>query len=75
MQQRYNGVEIAQLLGVAPSTVYREIREGRLAAIRVGARYIVLHSELARYVGGEGNLRELLAGRQPHRCDSHLASR
>lgn len=41
----------AALLGTGRSTVYEEIKAGRLAAVKIGRRTLVKHAELERFVG------------------------
>jgi excisionase family DNA binding protein len=40
----------AGVLGVGRSTLYEEIRRGRLHPIKVGRRTLVSHAELVRYL-------------------------
>lgn len=42
--------DVAAAIGVSLATVQREIARGRLAAIKVGARTVVLRGELDRYL-------------------------
>ena len=48
----YNVDEIAEMLGVPKSTIYREIREGRLIARRVGKFYRVHADRFDEYLKG-----------------------
>ena len=50
--QFYSPSEIAKLLRVSPATVLREIRGGKLKALRIAGQWRVLGSELALYVAG-----------------------
>lgn len=43
--------DVAELLGVAPATVRREIARGALECVHVGARVKVTKKQLLRYVG------------------------
>ena len=43
--------QVAELLGVVPATVRREIARGALACIHVGTRVKVTKTALLRYVG------------------------
>lgn len=43
--------QVAELLGVVPATVRREIARGALECIHVGTRVKVTKTQLLRYVG------------------------
>ncbi|GEM_PF-3540080 len=49
--------ELTKLLGLGRSTLYLEVRAGRLKLAKVGKRSIVLADDLAEYLAGlrEGN--------------------
>jgi excisionase family DNA binding protein len=53
--------EIAELLEVAPSTIYAELARGHLPHTRVGRKYLITKGDLRHYVGGDERLQELLA--------------
>jgi excisionase family DNA binding protein len=40
----------AEMLGIGRSTLYEEIRRGRLRPIKVGRRSLLSHAELTRYL-------------------------
>lgn len=40
----------AAMLGMGRTTLYEEIKAGRLAVVKIGRRTMVKHSELERYV-------------------------
>jgi excisionase family DNA binding protein len=42
--------EVARALRVSKMTVYREIHQGRIAAVRVGRGFRILESEMDRYI-------------------------
>ena len=42
--------EVAQLMRVSNMTVYRLIKSGQLAAIRVGKNYRIRHKDVERYL-------------------------
>jgi excisionase family DNA binding protein len=42
--------EVAQLMRVSNMTVYRLIKSGQLAAIRVGKNYRIRHKDVGRYL-------------------------
>ena len=42
--------EVAQLMRVSNMTVYRLIKSGQLAAIRVGKNYRIRHKDVTRYL-------------------------
>jgi excisionase family DNA binding protein len=45
--RRWHSVaEVAQMLGLAPMTVYRAIHDGRLPATKIGRRYLIPASAL-----------------------------
>jgi excisionase family DNA binding protein len=44
--------EVAAMLRVSTMTVYRLIRAGDLAAVRVGRSYRVAEDDVDRYLGG-----------------------
>lgn len=48
-EKHYTRNEIAKILSVNPMTVYREIRRGKLRAIRVGKDYRIPESALIEY--------------------------
>jgi excisionase family DNA binding protein len=48
-EKYYTRTEIAKILSVNPMTVYREIRRGKLKAIRVGKDYRIPESALEDY--------------------------
>lgn len=48
-EKHYTRVEVARILSVNPMTVYREIRRGRLEAIRVGKDYRISETALDNY--------------------------
>lgn len=40
----------AAMLGMGRTTVYEEIKAGRLAVVKIGRRTMIKHAELERYV-------------------------
>ncbi|HSL57701.1 MAG TPA: helix-turn-helix domain-containing protein [Acidimicrobiales bacterium] len=44
--------EVARILRVSTMTVYRLIKGGELAALRVGRSYRILRADVDRYLGG-----------------------
>lgn len=42
--------EVAVLLGRGERSIWRDIRDGRLAAVRLGGRIFVARAELERYI-------------------------
>jgi excisionase family DNA binding protein len=60
--RRWHSVtEVAQMLGLAPMTVYRAIHAGQLPAMKLGRRYLIparaldAMEEVATASRGEGN--------------------
>ncbi|MGC8905104.1 helix-turn-helix domain-containing protein [Thermus sp.] len=49
----YTPPQAAKLLGIGESYLYRFIHSGRLRAVRVGKRFYIPASELARFLEGE----------------------
>jgi len=45
--------QAAVFCGVSPPTIYAWLREGRLASRKLGARRLILLSDLRRLIGGE----------------------
>lgn len=45
--------EVAELLGVSRSTVYREMSRGKLPSTKVGARRLIMLPDLEVYLGKE----------------------
>ena len=45
--------EVAEMLGLAPVTVYRQMRRGELPAVKVGGRWFVNLERLAEQLGGK----------------------
>lgn len=45
--------EAAQFLRIPPSTVYEQMRCGRLKSIKVGKQYRILKQELLQFLGHE----------------------
>ncbi|MBF9335842.1 helix-turn-helix domain-containing protein [Microbacterium lacticum] len=41
---------VVEMLGLSRTTVYDEIKAGRLATVKIGRRTMVKHSELERFV-------------------------
>ena len=60
MKKRFSPDEVARLLGITLTTVYREMQRGKLPHLRVGRKYIILRPDLAAYLGGEERLEYLL---------------
>ena len=56
--------EVTQLLGLGRSTVYLEIRTGRLPVTKVGRISIIMADDLAGYIGAlkNGNSRQPILG-------------
>lgn len=48
-----NVAEAAKMLGVSAPSLYRYIRDGRVAGIRIGGRVLVLREALERMLAGE----------------------
>lgn len=42
--------DAARLLNVSPATLYREIQDGRLRAVRIRGTWRIRHSEIERYL-------------------------
>lgn len=42
--------DAARLLNVSPATIYREIHEGRIRAVRIRSTWRIRHSELIKYL-------------------------
>ena len=40
----------AEMLGLGRTTVYEEIKAGRLSIVKIGRRTMIKHSELERFV-------------------------
>ncbi|MEC4176017.1 helix-turn-helix domain-containing protein [Adlercreutzia sp. R7] len=49
----YTVAEAAQVLGLSAQTIRAEIRAGRLAAARVGRKYLIPRNTIQRLVSGE----------------------
>lgn len=49
----YTVQEAASVLGLSSQTIRAEIRAGRLAAARVGRKYLIPRSTIQRLVNGE----------------------
>jgi excisionase family DNA binding protein len=49
----FTPLEVAQVLRVNEETVRREIRRGKLSAVRVGNQYRMAASDLAKWLGDE----------------------
>lgn len=47
--------QVADRLGVHPRTVHRYVREGRLAASKVGNRYRISPTEVRAFLGGDAD--------------------
>ncbi|NPV54872.1 MAG: helix-turn-helix domain-containing protein [Firmicutes bacterium] len=45
--------EVAELLGVSRTTIYREMSRGRLSSMKVGARRLIMLPDLEAYLGKE----------------------
>lgn len=45
--------EVAELLGVSRSTIYREMSRGKLPSTKVGARRLIMLPDLEAYLGKE----------------------
>lgn len=58
-QQYYSVDQVADLLGLHVKTVRAYVREGRLAATRIGKQYRIRRQDLEEFTGGP------LAGEQP----------
>lgn len=52
MRQWYSVEQVADLLGLHVKTVRGYIRDGRLAAVRVGKQYRISGEDLAEFTGG-----------------------
>ncbi|GGM48635.1 MerR family transcriptional regulator [Longimycelium tulufanense] len=53
MQQWYSVEQVADLLGLHVKTVRGYVRDGRLAAVRVGKQYRISREDLAEFTGGQ----------------------
>ncbi|MFC1718304.1 helix-turn-helix domain-containing protein [Candidatus Poribacteria bacterium] len=54
-------MEVAGMLGVSHTTIYREIDRGRLGSVKVGTRRVITQWDLEEYLGKE-RARTLLEG-------------
>lgn len=52
IEKLYSTSEVAELLGVHIKTLQRWIRDGQIAALKVGSRYRVQESEVKRLTEG-----------------------
>ena len=59
MKSMYNAAEVAQVLGVSPRTISRDIKKGKLQAVKIGRGYIITLGDLKIYLGGEERVRAL----------------
>lgn len=57
--------EAADVLGIARSTLYREIQAGRLRSIKVGSRRLIATSHLAEYIAAASGPRGTEWSRTP----------
>ncbi|MGI6036887.1 MAG: helix-turn-helix domain-containing protein [Limnochordia bacterium] len=48
--------EVAQILGVSRTTIYREMKKGRLTSVKVANRRIITQHDLENYLGRERTL-------------------
>ena len=58
-QRHWNAQQVADALGMAPRTISRHIKNGRLDAIRPGKAYIITRSALVDYLGSEEKVEDL----------------
>ena len=49
----YTVLDVSELLGIHENTVYGMISDGRLPAVKVGARYRILHRDLEDWLEGQ----------------------
>ncbi len=49
----FSPAEVAHLLGVSRTTIYREINKGHLDSIKVATRRIITQLDLEKYLGKE----------------------
>lgn len=63
MKKGFSPGEVAELLGVCRSTIYREMWRGKLAAAKVGSRTVITEADLRRYIG-EDRARVLMEAAQ-----------
>jgi excisionase family DNA binding protein len=50
----YSPSEAARVLGISRSKLYELITSGHVQVIKLGSRTLILHSELARFLGSLG---------------------
>ena len=60
MNTIFSPKEVAQILKVAPTTIYAELHRGKLKHSRVGRRFLITKSELESYVGSADRLDEMI---------------
>ena len=67
MKKIFTPREIAELLHVAPTTIYAELERGRLPHTRIGRKYIITRRQLEDYLTKEV-VEELLGEKEgiPH---------
>lgn len=61
MKRRFSTDEIATMLGVSQTTVYRMIKEGKLDAVRAGRTYVITRTHLVDYAGSEAVADDLIS--------------
>jgi excisionase family DNA binding protein len=59
MNTIFSPKEVAQILKVAPTTIYAELHRGKLKHSRVGKRFLITKSDLENYVGSADRLDEM----------------
>ena len=59
MKNIFTPKEIAQFLNVAPTTIYAELKRGKLSHVRIGRKYIITRQHLEDYLS-QNVVRELL---------------
>ena len=46
-------MEVAKMLGVSHTTIYREMNRGRLSSVKVGTRRVITQWDMEEYLGKE----------------------
>lgn len=61
----YSIADAAKIIGGGRSSIYSEIREGRLKARKFRGRTIILHEDLTEYLRGLPTTDRVVAGNEP----------